>query len=93
MRNEIKIPFFNYQSLFKEHEKEFIDIFSDIGRRGAYIMQDDLSNFESKIEKYTGVKHAIGVANATDAMQLLLKAGGVGPGDEVIFCSCNPPKN
>ena len=83
----MQIPFFNYQSLFKEHEKSFIEIFSDIGRRGAYIMQDDLSNFESKIEKYTGIKHAIGVANATDAMQLLLKAGGVGVGDEVIFCS------
>ena len=83
----MQIPFFNYQSLFKEHEENFIEIFSDIGRRGAYIMQDDLSNFESKIEKYTGIKHAIGVANATDAMQLLLKAGGVGVGDEVIFCS------
>jgi dTDP-4-amino-4,6-dideoxygalactose transaminase len=83
----MNIPFFNYQSLFKEGEKYFIEIFSDIGRRGAYIMQDDLSNFESKIEEYTGIKHAIGVANATDAIQLLLKAGGVGVGDEVIFCS------
>ena len=81
------IPFFNYQALFKEHEAQFLEIFSDIGRRGAYIMQSDLSNFESKVEKYTGIKHAIGVANATDALQLLLKAGGVGVGDEVIFCS------
>jgi len=81
------VPFFNYQSLFKDNEKNLIEIFSDIGERGAYIMQDDLSNFESKIEKYTGIKHAIGVANATDALQLLLKAGGVGAGDEVIFCS------
>ena len=83
----MNIPFFNYQSLFKENEKKFIEIFSDIGRRGAYIMQDDLSKFESKIEEYTGIKHAIGVANATDAIQLLLKAGGIGIGDEVIFCS------
>ena len=83
----MNIPFFNYQSLFKQHEKIFIEIFSDIGRRGAYIMQKDLSDFEANIEKYTGIKHAIGVANATDAMQLLLKAGGIGVGDEVIFCS------
>ncbi len=40
-----------------------------------------------KISKYTNIKHAIGVGNATDAMQLLLKAGGIGVGDEVIFCS------
>ena len=83
----MNIPFFNYPALFKEHEKKIVEIFSDVGHRGAYIMQNDLSDFESKIEKYTGIKHAIGVANATDAMQLLLKAGGVGAGDEVIFCS------
>jgi hypothetical protein len=53
----MNIPFFNYQSLFIEHEKNFIEIFSDIGRRGAYIMQDDLSNFESKIEKINQYNH------------------------------------
>ena len=83
----MKIPFFDYKSLFKQNEDNFLEIFSKIGERGAYIMQNDLSDFESNIEKYTGIKYAIGVANATDAMQLLLKAGGIGPGDEVIFSS------
>lgn len=83
----MNIPFFDYQSLFKQNEKNFIEIFSDVGRRGAYIMQQDLLDFEHKIQNYTNIKHAIGVANATDAMQLLLKAGGIGIGDEVIFCS------
>ena len=81
------IPFFDYPSLFKKNEKIFLEIFSDIGRRGAYIMQNDLLDFERNIEKYTGIKHAVGVGNATDAMQLLLKAGGIGFGDEVIICS------
>ena len=83
----MNIPFFNYQSLFKQNEKTLLEIFSDVGRRGAYIMQNDLSDFEMNIEKYTGIKHAIGVGNATDAMQLLLKAGGIGVGDEVIISS------
>lgn len=83
----MNVPFFDYQALFSKNEKKFVEIFADVGRRGAYIMQQDLLDFELKIEKYTGIKHAIGVANATDAMQLLLKAGGVGVGDEVIFCS------
>ena len=83
----MNIPFFNYQALFRENEKSLISIFSDIGRRGAYIMQNDLSDFELNIAEYTGAKYVLGVANATDAMQLLLKAGGVGSGDEVIFCS------
>ena len=29
----------------------------------------------------------MGVANATDGLEMLLSAGGIGPGDEVIFCS------
>lgn len=83
----MNIPFFNYQSLFNQNKEIFLKIFSDIGQRGAYIMQNDLSDFEMNIEKYTGIKYAVGVGNATDAMQLLLKAGGIGVGDEVIICS------
>ena len=45
----MNIPFFNYQSLFKQNEKTFIEIFSDVGRRGAFIMQNDLSDFELNI--------------------------------------------
>lgn len=82
-----KISFFNYPSLFNDHRKELTRIFQKVSSGGAFIMQEDLLEFELKIANYTGVKHAIGVANATDAMQLLLKAGGIGIGDEVIFCS------
>lgn len=81
------IPFFNYQSLFENHKDELTKIFQDVASRGAFIMQEDLAHFEANLTKYTKSKFALGVANATDAMQLLLKAGGIGQGDEVIFCS------
>lgn len=81
------IPFFNYQKLFLKDQKKIESIFREVSSRGAFIMQDDLRNFETTLAKYTSSKYAIGVANATDALQLLLKAGGVGEGDEVIFCS------
>ena len=42
----MKIPFFDYQSLFKKNEKNFLEIFSKIGERGAYIMQNDLSDLK-----------------------------------------------
>jgi dTDP-4-amino-4,6-dideoxygalactose transaminase len=82
-----KIPFFNYQSLYDEHKTQLTQIFQDVASRGAFIMQEDLVSFEKNLAKYTGAKFALGVANATDAMQLLLKAGGIGVGDQVIFCS------
>jgi len=43
-----------------------------------------LREFENKFAKFTGAKYAIGVSNATAALQLSLKAIGIGKGDEVI---------
>jgi len=40
--------------------------------------------FEDDWARFCGVSHAIGVANGTDALQLTLRALGVGPGDEVV---------
>jgi len=80
------IPFFNYPWLFQQDKDQLTKIFQEVSNRGAFIMQDDLSEFESRLSKYTGTR-ALGVANATDALQLLMKAGGIGADDEVIFCS------
>lgn len=81
------VPFFNYQALFKQDEENFIHIFKEVGRRGAYIMQSDLTDFEKHLAEYTGAKYALGVANATDGLQMLLMSVGIGSGDEVLFCS------
>ena len=64
----MKIPFFNYQYLFKSREEKFIEIIKDIGNRGAYILQKDLEEFEENLAKYIGVKYALGVANGTDVI-------------------------
>lgn len=78
------IPFFNYPALFVEEERELMPIVHDVLRRGAYIMQKDLLQFEQNLARYLGVKHVIGVADGTIAIVLGLRAAGVGAGDEVI---------
>jgi len=52
--------------------------------RGWYILGPELAAFEEEFAAATGAKHAIGVGTGTDAIALLLRALGVGPGDEVI---------
>lgn len=81
------VPFFNYGALFQREETEIMTVLSDVMRRGAFIMQKDLVEFEQALAKYMGVKHAFGVADGSNAISIALMASGIQPGDEVILPS------
>ena len=51
---------------------------------GDFTLGKPLAEFEESFAKLIGTKFAIGVNSGTDAIKLVLKALGVGPGDEVI---------
>ena len=50
----------------------------------AFVDGPAVADFEQKYAEFMGVDHCIGVANGTDALELALRAAGVGPGGEVI---------
>jgi len=81
------IPFFNYPALFKAKEKEIMAVLHNVLSRGAYILQKELEQFEIDLKKFLDVKHVLGVADGTNALNLGLRAADIGPGDEVIICS------
>jgi len=81
------IPFFNYKGAFSAREDEYVSIFRDTIHRGAFIQQRDLHDFEHHLAEYLGVKHAIGVGNATDGLVMAWRSAGLVAGDEVIFPS------
>lgn len=81
------VPFFNYPAVFTSKREELLQIFQDVGERGAFILQKDLEDFENALAEYAGAKYAVGMGNATDALLYTLLALEIGPGDEVIFCS------
>lgn len=80
------VPFFNYPHLFTSEEAELVAIFRDVGRRGAFILQQDLERFERNLARFLEARHVTGVANATDGLIIALRAAGVTSG-EVIFSS------
>ena len=82
-----KVPFFDYPHVFSSDEEELTKIFVDVGRRGAFIQQRDLEEFEQRLAEYLGAKYVLGIANATDALHFAMRAIGIQAGDEVIFCS------
>src|SRR3954447_21454803 len=51
---------------------------------GHFILGPEVAAFEAEFVAYVGTEYAIGVANGTDAIVLLLRALGVGPGDDVV---------
>ena len=51
---------------------------------GWYLLGKENEAFEAEFAAYCGVKHAIGCANGLDALKLVIRAMGIGPGDEVI---------
>jgi dTDP-4-amino-4,6-dideoxygalactose transaminase len=81
------IPFFDYPRLFLDEEEMLLAIVRDVGRRGAFILEQDLARFEEHLAQFLGVHHALGVANSTDGLIIALRASGIRKGDEVIFSS------
>ncbi|MGU3665038.1 DegT/DnrJ/EryC1/StrS family aminotransferase [Methylobacterium sp. A49B] len=55
--------------------------------RSRYILGEEVEAFEAEFAAYCGAAHAIGVANGLDALHLILRAHGIGPGDEVLVPS------
>lgn len=56
-------------------------------RRGTYIQGPLHDEFERRFAEYIGARHAVGVANGTDAIRLALTACDIGPGDDVLVPS------
>jgi dTDP-4-amino-4,6-dideoxygalactose transaminase len=69
-----------YQTLKPELEKAALELLESC----RYILGPAVDEFEANAARALQVKHAIGVANGTDALQIALMAMGIGPGDEVI---------
>lgn len=59
----------------------------DVVRSGRLALGERTVEFEKMIAEYVGVKHAVAVSSGTSALHLIVKALGIGAGDEVIVPS------
>jgi dTDP-4-amino-4,6-dideoxygalactose transaminase len=51
---------------------------------GWYLLGPELESFEREFAEYCGTRHCVGVGSGLSAIELALRAAGIGPGDEVI---------
>ena len=78
------IKFLDLTSINKMYEDEIKDRFQSIFDKGWYLQGEENDIFNKVFAAYCGTKYAVGVANGLDALNLIIKAYGFGPGDEII---------
>lgn len=87
MMIESTIPFLDLKATYLELKDELDAAYHRVMNSGWYLLGDELTHFEAEYAAYCGTHYAIGVANGLQALELILRAYGIGPGDEVIVPS------
>lgn len=82
-----RIPFQDLTRLHQSIRVELDEVITKVVEGSAFIGGDEVSNFESEFASAHRSPAAVGCGSGTDALALLLRALGVGPGDEVIVPS------
>jgi dTDP-4-amino-4,6-dideoxygalactose transaminase len=80
----VTIDFLDLHAAVEELRQETDETVRRVLDSGRYILGPEVDAFEREFASFCGVRHCIGVGNGLDALQLLLRAIGVGPGDDVV---------
>ena len=80
----MNIPLLDLNKQYADIKTEIDQAIQNVISRSAYIGGPFVDTFEAAFAQYCGVSHCVGVGNGTDAITIVLKALGIGPGDEVI---------
>jgi UDP-2-acetamido-2-deoxy-ribo-hexuluronate aminotransferase len=79
-----RIPLVDTIAEFKSLKREMLASLTEVLESGSYVLGSHGERLEKEIASFVQTKHAVSVANGTDALILSLEALGVGLGDEVI---------
>lgn len=80
----MKVPFLDLRASHDPIRAELDAAYRRVMDSSWFILGHELEAFEAEFATRCGVAHAVGVGNGLDALTLALRAGGVGPGDEVL---------
>jgi len=80
----MQVPFVDLTAQYQAHRAEFDAALEGVIARTAFIGGEAVKKFESDYARQYGVRHVIACGNGTDAIYIVLRMLGIGPGDEVI---------
>ena len=80
----MQIPFVDLQSQYKSIKEEVQPAINRVLDKGDFVLGQAVRDFEAAFADYCEVKYVVGVNSGYSALELILLAYGIGPGDEVI---------
>ncbi len=80
----MKVPLFDMTRQYHEIESQILNAIDSVLKSGRLIMGPNVEAFEKEMAQYLGVKHAIAVANGSDALYIAVRSLGISEGDYVI---------
>ena len=83
----MRVPFVSFKPLEKELDSQLRGAFERVFENSWYIDGNEDKAFEKAFAQYCHSDYCVGVGNGLDALMLVLKAWGIGDGDEVIVPS------
>jgi dTDP-4-amino-4,6-dideoxygalactose transaminase len=78
------LPLVDLKAQHREIADEVAAGFARVMESTSFILGKEVAEFEQAFARFSGLRHCVGVASGTDALELLLRAGGIRPGDEVL---------
>lgn len=81
------IPLLDLRAQYQSIKPEILAAIERVLDGMTLFLGPEQAAFERDFAAYCGVEHGVSVSNGTDALNLALRACGVGPGDEVITVS------
>jgi dTDP-3-amino-3,4,6-trideoxy-alpha-D-glucose transaminase len=80
----MKIPFLDLRAPYAELRTDIDAACERVMRSGWYVLGPEVEAFETEFAAYCGAAHCVTVGSGCDALELTLRALGIGPGDEVL---------
>lgn len=81
----LTVPFVDLTAQYASIEGEINQAMANVLKRTDFILGQDVDAFEQEFAQYCGAAYAVGVDSGLTALELLLRAYNIGPGDEVIL--------
>lgn len=83
----MNVPFVDLKRQYKVLKHEINPVIKRVLENTQYILGNEITQFEKEFADFCEVKYCVGVDSGTSALELSLKALGIGKGDEVITTS------